>query len=66
MCLCIGVQEDSSYRVLQRSSPPELLPQKLVFQFEHLSLLTKGRSTHGEPMDAYADETAINPLGLYI
>ena len=63
MHLCIGVQEDGSCRVLQRSSPAELLPQKLVFQFEQLSLLTKERSTHGEPMDAYPDETAINWLG---
>ena len=65
-CLCIGVQEDSLFRVLQRSSPPELLPQKPVFQFEQFSLPTNGRSSHREPMDTYADKTAIDWLGQYV
>jgi len=49
------MQEDSSYRVLERSSPLELFPQKPVFRLEQLPFLKKGRSTHGEPVEISAD-----------
>ena len=58
--VCIGVQADSSCGFLQRFSPPEKLPQKLVFRFEWLSLLTKGRNTNREPVHMDADKTAID------
>ena len=41
---------------LTEVSPPKSLPQKPVFGFEWLSLLTKGRNTNREPMHANADK----------
>jgi len=51
------VQEDSSYRFTE-VSPLEQLPQKLVFRFEWLSLLTK-EGYRQETRDAYADEQLL-------
>src|SRR5882724_7380248 len=45
---------------LTEVSPPKYLPQKLVFGFQWLSLLTKGRNTNREPMHMDADKTAMD------